>query len=412
MAKKNKRVLIIVASAVLLLTVITVAYAYFIASVQTVNEQTVVAETGTMRLIMTDGNAGWSEVWDFGESKSKTLTLQNTGSLPVTVDLYWKNLVNTFLEGSMVYSLKQTTDDATPVETYLAGSASTFENIPTSATSVSTNKIASNITVPANKTYTYTMTIKLVNSPTVDQTADSSAQFYTEFDIREYVPPVVSPLAVDTLKISLNGSTDEEKSSYVNYQYNNNQSSILCRVLYNDNDYGLQIIAVNPVRSVSLGKNDNTVSGSGITKVVNSYNRAILTLNEYAQTYMDTINGSGIAIDARSVGSMPDNKNSELSNIGAASFTDTTYGDHYWLASRNNSSGSGSIYFGIYTVNTLGTQSTKGNYTLFDAYQGDGIELSNNGTGTFGLRPVFTINPNAKVIDGNGTIASPYVLSL
>ena len=295
MAKKNKRVLIIVASAVLLLTVITVAYAYFIASVQTVNEQTVVAETGTMRLIMTDGNAGWSEVWDFGESKSKTLTLQNTGSLPVTVDLYWKNLVNTFLEGSMVYSLKQTTDDATPVETYLAGSASTFENIPTSATSVSTNKIASNITVPANKTYTYTMTIKLVNSPTVDQTADSSAQFYTEFDIREYVPPVVSPLAVDTLKISLNGSTDEEKSSYVNYQYNNNQSSILCRVLYNDNDYGLQIIAVNPVRSVSLGKNDNTVSGSGITKVVNSYNRAILTLNEYAQTYMDTINGSGIA---------------------------------------------------------------------------------------------------------------------
>ena len=184
MAKKNKRVLIIVASAVLLLTVITVAYAYFIASVQTVNEQTVVAETGTMRLIMTDGNAGWSEVWDFGESKSKTFTLQNTGSLPVTVDLYWKNLVNTFLEGSMVYSLKQTTD--TSVETYLVGSASTFENIPTSTVQISNKKIASNITVPANKTYTYTLTIQLVNSPTVDQTADLNANFYTEFDIKEY----------------------------------------------------------------------------------------------------------------------------------------------------------------------------------------------------------------------------------
>ena len=96
MTKKNKRALIIVASAVLLVTVITVAYAYFIATVSVPKQQTVVAETGTMRLVMNDGNAGWSEVWDFGESKSKTFTLQNTGSLPVTVDLYWKNLVNTF----------------------------------------------------------------------------------------------------------------------------------------------------------------------------------------------------------------------------------------------------------------------------------------------------------------------------
>ena len=85
----------------------------------------------------------------------------------------------------MVYSLKQTTD--TSEETYLVGSATTFENIPTSATSVSTNKIAEQITVPANKTYTYTLTIQLVNSPTVDQTSDLNANFYTEFDIQEYV---------------------------------------------------------------------------------------------------------------------------------------------------------------------------------------------------------------------------------
>ena len=198
MVKKNKRVLIIVASAVLLLTVITVAYAYFVATVSVPKQQIITAETGTMRLVMNDGNAGWSEVWDFGESKSKTFTLQNTGSLPVTVDLYWKNLVNTFLEGSMVYSLKQTTDDATPVETYLVGSSTTFENIPTSATSVSTNKVAEQITVPANKTYTYTLTIQLVNSPTVNQTADLNAEFYTEFDIKEYVEPESPVKCLDT----------------------------------------------------------------------------------------------------------------------------------------------------------------------------------------------------------------------
>ena len=109
----------------------------------------------------------------------------------------------------MVYNLKQTTD--TSAETYLVGSASTFENIPTSATSVSTNKIASNITVPANKTYTYTLTIQLVNSPTVDQTADLSANFYTEFDIKEYEEPV--PTGVQTLIAKANAASVTTYSS-------------------------------------------------------------------------------------------------------------------------------------------------------------------------------------------------------
>ena len=209
MEKKNKRVLMLVFIGVVLISLIAVAYAYFIATVSVPKQQEITAETGTMRLLMNDGNTGWSEVWDFGESKSKTFTLQNTGSLPVTVDLYWKNLVNTFLEGSMVYNLKQTTD--TSEETYLVGSASTFENIPTSATSVSTNKIAEQITVPANKTYTYTLTIQLVNSPTVDQTADLSANFYTEFDIKEYEEPV--PTGAQTLIAKANAASVTTYSS-------------------------------------------------------------------------------------------------------------------------------------------------------------------------------------------------------
>ena len=109
----------------------------------------------------------------------------------------------------MVYSLKQTTD--TSEETYLVGSASTFENIPTSATSVSTNKIAEEITVPANKTYTYTLTIQLVNSPTVDQTADLNANFYTEFDIKEYEEPV--PTGAQTLIAKANAASVTTYSS-------------------------------------------------------------------------------------------------------------------------------------------------------------------------------------------------------
>ena len=109
----------------------------------------------------------------------------------------------------MVYNLKQTTD--TSVETYLVGSATTFENIPTSATSVSNKKIAAEITVPANKTYTYTLTIQLVNSPTVDQTADLNANFYTEFDIKEYEEPV--PTGAQTLIAKANAASVTTYSS-------------------------------------------------------------------------------------------------------------------------------------------------------------------------------------------------------
>ena len=54
MKEKHKRILLIAVASILVVSIIAVAYAYFIASVQTVNEQTVVAETGTMRLVMND----------------------------------------------------------------------------------------------------------------------------------------------------------------------------------------------------------------------------------------------------------------------------------------------------------------------------------------------------------------------
>ena len=89
--RKTNKALLLVFIGVVLISLVTITYAFFTIIPTTTTEQNVTAEAGTMRLIMNDGNTGWSEVWDFGESKSKTFTLQNTGSLPVTVDLYWKN---------------------------------------------------------------------------------------------------------------------------------------------------------------------------------------------------------------------------------------------------------------------------------------------------------------------------------
>lgn len=133
----------------------------------------------------------------------------------------------------------------------------------------------------------------------------------------------------DTLIIKLLATNDAEKSPYVNYRYSEEDAPILCRVLYDKNsEYGLQIISAGAVKNVKLGLNDNSskVSGSDdFEKTINSYNRAIETLNEYAESYLDTKDRSGIVKDARCVGSNPrfEHKNDDE---GSKSFNCSGYG--------------------------------------------------------------------------------------
>ena len=139
--------------------------------------------------------------------------------------------------------------------------------------------------------------------------------------------------AVD--KLVINGSS----SPYVNYPAKDGSvaNKILCQVLYDKNsENGLQIVSVNPVRKVKLGYNDDSGKITGkdnFEKSMNSYNRAIETLNEYAVEYKDT---KGIASDARCVGSDPrpghknddeGNKNRSTKTHGTVSVknTDTHY---------------------------------------------------------------------------------------
>ena len=165
-------------------------------------------------------------------------------------------------------------------------------------------------------------------------------------------------------KLQINGSS----SPYVYYpaKDGSTENKILCQVLYDKNSAnGLQIIAVNPVAKVNLGYMDENTSVTGNDnneKALNSYNRAIQTLNEKAEEYLES---KGIASDARCVGSdpRPGHKNDEsvtinkdtnnygtivlkdadthyttdetaLKTIGTWRITNTTNGNNYWLASR------------------------------------------------------------------------------
>ena len=113
------------------------------------------------------------------------------------------------------------------------------------------------------------------------------------------------------LQLRENGDESVDSPYYVNYP--SAQGTIKCRVLYNDNTYGLQLVSVDAVTTLSLGHEDENIHVEGETGSVeraqSSYNRAILTLNEKAEEYLPTLNGSVLATDARCLGSNPLNKN-------------------------------------------------------------------------------------------------------
>lgn len=129
-----------------------------------------------------------------------------------------------------------------------------------------------------------------------------------------------------------------------------------CIVLWDESSgYGTQIITQNTVGDVTLGSTD-------IDEAVEEYNKIIETLNDEAMKYLNT----EYASDARCVGSVPNDKNSETktyyasnafkNNLGknvkdsdenyildndqmnklGIEYTETGSDYDYWLASRTN----------------------------------------------------------------------------
>ncbi len=249
-------------------------------------------------------------------------------------------------------------------------------------------------------------------------------------------------LATDKLVINLNGSTNEEKGPYVNYRWKEGEEPILCRVLYDKNDnYGVQIVAVNPVRKVTLGETDAMVTGSPYwRKALNSFNEAVQTLNSYSEEYIDTNDKSGIVKDARTIGSNPANKNSvsstasyylrdlntyisarssddnyvtdekRLNDIGASSFSNTQFGTSYWLGSlaRGSLQSSGNLITmnaRVRRITNTGETTESKIFYVANEYPGDYTESN-------GLRPVFTLNDYVVILSGKGTLGEPYEIGI
>ncbi|MCI8443852.1 MAG: type II secretion system protein [Clostridia bacterium] len=210
---------------------------------------------------------------------------------------------------------------------------------------------------------------------------------------------------------------------YVNYP-DKNGNKILCKVLYNNEDYGVQLVSLNAVGSVTLGSHDpkipsDIVSKSSLEKAKWSYNNAIKTLNDKAEEYRNpkyTDEGK-----ARCVGSVPDAPYSEATDYFTSSYSymsnyngmfknkDNNYNEDwnqldeigargnvdYWLSCR-------SVYTSFVTTEfriRSSDMDALGKYLLYIADQGafaDDREYSS------GFRPVFRLKPNVKIDDSNG----------
>ena len=86
MEKRHKRVVTIILAAMLVVSVIAVAYAYYMAPIRRTN-QTGRVTTGTLILSLDDAtNAGFSEAIHFGDTRTTRFTIENTGTLDASVN--------------------------------------------------------------------------------------------------------------------------------------------------------------------------------------------------------------------------------------------------------------------------------------------------------------------------------------
>ena len=244
---------------------------------------------------------------------------------------------------------------------------------------------------------------------------------------------------VETKKILATNVNELEEGDSV-YYVDAKGMTRMCAVLYDSNsEYEVEIITLDSVEDVELGNGTgNAYTGpNNFNIAMNSYNRAVTTLNEVANKY----NNSTYSNYARSVGSNPsvnDPTNPETDNPGYYTSSDSWFSNYngklknndinyeidvsqmikirvmeipndkyYWLASRQVFNRYDGTYFRMRYVNKYGSECEDQNIC--------GVNTAGSLTSystTYGLRPVFHLKSNIKVTGGSGTEEDPYTLGV
>ncbi len=199
---KTKRTICLVIGIASFLTIVgTISYAYFTATGEMRPVQATI-NTATVSARFADNDTGITGQLSFGESLTKKFTITNTGTAEANVKMYFQGLVNTYLEGSLTYTLSYSETEDGPYTEIVNKT-----NVPQSKTSAK-KLLANLLTIPVDKTYFYNLTVTLNYLNDVNQDEDLNAVFYTNFDLedRKYEIPVLNAEStLSTLKVSSNG---------------------------------------------------------------------------------------------------------------------------------------------------------------------------------------------------------------
>ncbi len=204
--------LILVAS---ILTIVgTISYAYF----TTAGEHKPVGAdlgTATLALRFADNDNGINANMKFGETVTKKFLIENTGTAEASLSLDWKNLINTYMNGSLTYNMTYSETENGEYKELLPSS-----NVPVSSNPLR-QTMAGEISVPAGETYYYNLNITL-NSTDVDQSSDLEAVLNTMFDVGQ-------PLKYRyyTLSVNPNGGVWDEFSSTQEYLLKNGETKTI-----------------------------------------------------------------------------------------------------------------------------------------------------------------------------------------
>lgn len=158
---------IIISLALLLVVVGIVAgssYAYFTATVTGNTTATATTlTTGTMKITFTDGTAVAKTNWIPGDTLTKTFTVKNTGTNTAKYNITLASVTNTFgTPADLVYTITGTGTGATSVtETQMLTAA---------------GSLATNVSVGAGVTQSYTLTITFKNRA-ADQNTNQGKNF-------------------------------------------------------------------------------------------------------------------------------------------------------------------------------------------------------------------------------------------
>ena len=212
-------------------------------------------------------------------------------------------------------------------------------------------------------------------------------------------------------------------------RYNSSIGNIDCVVLYDstEDDYleaGVQMVSAQTLgENIELGNGSGTESGSWDNNLFNisknSYNNAITTLNNIAETFRKNDNAE-ITISARCLGTNPNASansrfqysasintitNKDFSKIQDLSLNNIT--EKYWLAHQYLYMPMNQQYWGVCLVDN-GEIKPNHLYGYSDVSYGDIISWSHSCQ----IRPVFKLKNDAKIKSGTGVSDNPYIMEL